>query len=61
MAAMRADFPRGFKLAMEDHLLALRTLVPEVVRRLLAPEQGADARADEFGEPVHCGAIRRCR
>src|SRR5208283_2354723 len=57
MAAMRADLQIGHQVAMEDHLLAGGTLVPEIVGHLAPGEQRADLRADEFGEPVHAASL----
>ncbi len=56
VAAMRADFQPGFKLLVENHLLAVGTLPPEIIRHIRAAKQGADFRADEFGEPGHGGS-----
>src|SRR5260370_27719425 len=53
MAAMRADALGRFEIAMEDHLLAIAALLPEVVRHFLLAHQGTDLRPDEIGEPVH--------
>ncbi len=53
MAAMRADLQVRDKVPVEDHLLAGRALVPEVLRHLAPREQGADLRADEFAQPAH--------
>jgi len=57
MAAMRADFEAGFEFFVENHLLAVGALAPEVVRHVGAAKQGADFRADEFGEPGHGGEL----
>ena len=42
----RADLQRPLKILVKDHLLARRALVPEIVRHLALPEQGAEARPD---------------
>ena len=53
MAAMPADHQVGGEVAGQEGLLAARALAPQIVWHLLAPDQGADLRQDEIGEPVH--------
>ena len=55
---MRADLEVLLEVAVEDHLLAGGALVPEILRHLAPPEQGADLRADVFGEPAHAAILR---
>ena len=61
MVAVRADPEPALQLAVEDHLLALRALLPEIVRN--RPRAGADPftelGADDVGEPAHAVAARR--
>src|SRR5262249_51255096 len=55
VAAVRADLQVRQQVAVENHLLAGRALMPQVLRRLAAREQRADLRADIVGKPVHAG------
>ena len=55
VAAMGTHLAVGREVAVEDHLLAGRALVPQVVRHGRPGEQGADLRSDVFGEPAHAG------
>ena len=51
-----ADLLVGLQIAMEQHLLAIGTLDPKIVRRrrlLLAANQRLDLGPNEIGEPVH--------
>jgi hypothetical protein len=52
-AAMRANLLAGVQLALENHLLAVRALMPEVIRHLRAAKQGPDFRANKFTKPAH--------
>jgi hypothetical protein len=53
VAAMHADAQVLFQLLGKDHLLAGRALRPEIVGYIALAEQGADAGANEGGEPAH--------
>src|SRR5262249_8092775 len=55
MAAVRVrtDPQVGLELAMEDHLLALRTFFPEIVGRTRLAGQRLELGTDEVREPVH--------
>ena len=59
MAAMVADFLVGLPVAHEQHLFALGTFQPEILRRLLAGDQRPELGPDEIGQPVHGGGIAR--
>src|SRR6185437_14560608 len=61
MAAMRANLAVGCHVAMKDHLLTRRALMPEIVRHLAPGEQGADLRANVFGKPAHSCRSRGLR
>src|SRR6202011_2327139 len=41
-----------FEIAMKNHLLASRTLPPEILRDFTLPKQRAEARPDVFGKPA---------
>jgi len=53
MATLGADLSIGQQVTMEDHQLALGTLVPEILWHLRPGEQRADFRANILGEPTH--------
>jgi hypothetical protein len=38
---------------MKDHLLAIRALVPKIIRHLRPPQQGTDFRTNKFSKPAH--------
>jgi hypothetical protein len=44
---------------MEQHLLAGRALVPQIVRHRALGEQGADFRSDDVCQPAHARGIAR--
>src|SRR6185437_317117 len=52
VAAMPAHLEMRRQLAMKQHLLAGRALLPQIVRHVLLGE-GADLRQHVIGQPVH--------
>ena len=60
VVTMRADALVGVEVAVEDHPLAGRALLPEILRHLglVARIEGADLRPDIVGEPAHRAAPR---
>ncbi len=50
---MRADAQVRLQLAVEDHLLALRAFLPEIVGHARLARERLQLGADEVGEPVH--------
>jgi hypothetical protein len=53
MAAIAAHMKIGFELAIEQHLLAARAFVPEILRYRLPGNNRPDLRQDEIGQPTH--------
>ena len=49
---MRAGHQIGDKVLEEQRLLATRTLPPQIVGHLLPPDERADLRQHEIGEPI---------
>lgn len=58
MSAIGADMQIFHQIAVEDHLLAGRALVPEIVRRRVGlADQGLDLRTDEVRQPAHAVGV----
>ena len=53
VATGMADMQVLGEFAMEEHLLAGRAFVPEIVGDITFPYKGSDLGSDEFGEPAH--------
>ena len=53
VAAVAANVEIGVELAVEQHLLAARTLFPQIVRHVLFADDGADLGQNKVGEPAH--------
>jgi hypothetical protein len=51
--AMRTNLFAGVQLALENHLLAVRALMPQIIGHLRAAKQGSDFRANKFTKPTH--------
>ncbi len=56
--AIAADEQVRLELAVEQHLLAARAFVPEIVRHALPGDDRPDLRQHEIGEPVHGAPLR---
>src|SRR5258708_30934151 len=53
VAAAAADVQACLKIAVEQHLPAIRAFVPEIVGHVLLGDNGANLGENEIGEPVH--------
>jgi len=59
VAAGVANVKVLFQFPMKQHLLASGAFVPEIVRNVIAPDEGPDLGSNKFREPAHENLLLR--